>query len=294
MADIKHLLAATDFSAPAHHAVERAALVVQEAGASLDLLHVANLAPLERLRQLMMESPQDLQAQVLDAARLQMQSLVQSLLAQYGVNAASHVVTGTLLTELTNTTAALATDMMVCGARGESFMRNLLLGSTAARMLSTTKCPILVVKQAVHEVYRRILVPVDFSAYSLRSIALARAIAPRAKIVLLHSFEVPFEGKLRYASVDEATIKHYRVIAHQEATQKLLALSESAGLAAGAAQLLVLQGDPVVRIVEQEQERSCDLIVMGKHGQNALEELFLGSVTKEILSQSQCDILVSV
>ncbi|MEN9436527.1 MAG: hypothetical protein RIR09_1182, partial [Pseudomonadota bacterium] len=52
--------------------------------------------------------------------------------------------------------------------------------------------------------------------------------------------------------------------------------------------------DPVVRIVEQEQERSCDLIVMGKHGQNALEELFLGSVTKEILSQSQCDILVSV
>lgn len=294
MADITHLLAATDFSAPAHHAVERAALVVQETGASLDLLHVANLAPLERLRQLMVESPQDLQAQVLDAAHARMQALAQSLLAQYGVSAATRVVTGALLTELANTSAALATDMLVCGARGESFMRHLLLGSTAARMLGTTKYPILVVKQTVHEAYKRILVPVDFSAYSLRSIALARAIAPRAKFVLLHSFEVPFEGKLRYASVDEATIKHYRVIAHQEATQKLLALSESAGLAAGAAQLLVLQGDPVVRIVEQEQERSCDLIVMGKHGQNALEELFLGSVTKEILSQSQCDILVSV
>ena len=40
--------------------------------------------------------------------------------------------------------------------------------------------------------------------------------------------------------------------------------------------------------------RSAHLIVTGKHGQNALEELFLGSVTKEILSQSQCDILVSV
>ncbi|MEO7780826.1 MAG: universal stress protein [Candidatus Nitrotoga sp.] len=64
---LKRILAATDLSAFARHAVERAALVSQETGSSLDLLHVANLAPLERLRQLMMETPEGLQQRVLDA-----------------------------------------------------------------------------------------------------------------------------------------------------------------------------------------------------------------------------------
>jgi nucleotide-binding universal stress UspA family protein len=51
MTTLKRILAATDFSAPARHAAERAALLSRATGASLDLLHVANLAPLERLRQ---------------------------------------------------------------------------------------------------------------------------------------------------------------------------------------------------------------------------------------------------
>jgi nucleotide-binding universal stress UspA family protein len=46
MTKLKQLVAATNLSAPSRHAVERAALLSQETGASLDLLHVANLAPL--------------------------------------------------------------------------------------------------------------------------------------------------------------------------------------------------------------------------------------------------------
>ena len=61
MVILKCLLAATDLSAPARHAVEQAALVSRETGASLDLLHMANFIPLERLRQLMLESPEELE-----------------------------------------------------------------------------------------------------------------------------------------------------------------------------------------------------------------------------------------
>ncbi|MCC6473053.1 MAG: universal stress protein, partial [Burkholderiales bacterium] len=35
-------------------------------------------------------------------------------------------------------------------------------------------------------------------------------------------------------------------------------------------------------------------IVMGKHGESALEDLMLGSITKEVLARSQCDVLVSM
>jgi nucleotide-binding universal stress UspA family protein len=162
------------------------------------------------------------------------------------------------------------------------------------RLLSTSTCPVLVVKQSPHESYRRILVPVDFSASSLPAIHQARSIAPQADIVLLHVFEVPFEGHLRYASVGEDTLNNYRIVAKQEATEKLDALRQDAGLSSHGSSLVVLNGDPIGRIIEQEQEQDCDLIVMGKHGESPIEDLLLGSVTKHVLAESLADILVSV
>lgn len=41
-----------------------------------------------------------------------------------------------------------------------------------------------------------------------------------------------------------------------------------------------------------EQELSSDLVVIGKHGSHVVEELLLGSVTKQVLAESQCDVLV--
>ncbi|MBI4293797.1 MAG: universal stress protein [Betaproteobacteria bacterium] len=294
MTRLDRLLAATDLSTPARRAVERAALLSKETRAPLDLLHVADLALLERLRQLMGESTEDLQQRVLDSAREKLRDLAAALLKRYGVSVGTRVVAGALLAELAQEVDAKATSLLVCGARGESFARHLLLGSTAERMLSRAKCPILVVKQVVHEPYRTLLVPVDFSPSSLPAIRNAQLIAPHAKIVLLHAFEVPFEGQLRYASVDEDTIEHYRLIAKQEALQKLQALNEEAELPSDAALILVIRGDPMLRIIQQEQEQNCDLIVMGKHGANVIEELLLGSVTKRVLAESQCDVLVSV
>ncbi len=211
MTTLHHLLAATDLSAPARHAVERAALISKETGAPLDVLHVANLAPLERLRLLMMASPEALQQRVLDSARERLHELVAALQERYGISAGARVVAGSLLDELSKEADAMRSSLIVCGARGESFVRHLLLGSTAERMLSGTKCPMLVVKQVAHEPYRSLLVPVDFSPSSLLAIRCARRVAPKAEIVLLHTFELPFEGHLRYASVDNDTINRYRI-----------------------------------------------------------------------------------
>lgn len=294
MSQLKRVLAATDLSAPARHAAERAAIVSKETAALLDLLHVANLAPLERLRQLVGATPAEMEQRVLDAARQRLHDLAASLQQRYGVAAGTHVVPGTLLAELAKEADALAAGLLVCGAKGESVVRHFVLGTTALRVLSTTTCPVLVVKQPPHEPYRRLLVPVDFSPSSLRAVRHARSVAPRADIVLLHAFEVPFEGQLRYASVDEDTIHQYRIVARQEALQKLQALRDEAGLSPDDSSLVVLHGDPTLRIIEQEQECDCDLIVMGKHGENVMEELLLGSVTKRVLGESQGDVLVSV
>lgn len=294
MSPLDRILAATDLSAPARHAVERAALVSKDTAAQLDLLHVANLAPLERLKRLMGSIPADMEQRVLEAARQKLLDLAATLRKRFGVAAGTQVASGSLLAELSTQSRGLANGLLVCGAKGESRVRHFVLGTTALRVLSTTTCPVLVVKQRPHEAYRRLLVTVDFSASSQRAIRDARRIAPRASLVLLHVFDVPFEGHLRYAGVDEDTIHHYRIAAKQEATRKLEALRDEAGLPADACHLMVLHGDPTLRIVEQEQEWDCDLVVMGKHGESMVEDLLLGSVTRHVLAESEVDVLVSV
>jgi nucleotide-binding universal stress UspA family protein len=54
----------------------------------------------------------------------------------------------------------------------------------------------------------------------------------------------------------------------------------------------VIHGDPSQRIIAMEQEYDADLIVVGKHGTHFAEELLLGSVTKHVLAESQCDVMV--
>ena len=294
MAELKHILAATDLSAPARHAVERAALVAAGNDAALAMIHIANLAPLDQIRQLLSSEPERLEQDLVDQLRESLRTLGASIHERFGITPALRVATGDLLPELLNHAATLPADLLVLGARGSSFLRHILLGTTAERLLSSSRFPMLVVKQPPHEPYRQLLVPVDFSPSSLRALRLARTIAPRADITVLHVFEVPFEGQLRYVGVDDSKIEHYRAIAHNQAWEKLRQLRTSAELDDARVELLVRQGDVSQRIIEQEQEADCDLIVVGKHGKDAIEELLLGRVTRHVLTESQGDILVSL
>jgi nucleotide-binding universal stress UspA family protein len=187
---------------------------------------------------------------------------------------------------------ALDADLLVMGARGAGFMRELLVGSTTERVLRKTARPLLVVKQIAHEPYRRVLVPVDFSPRSLDALALARQVAPQAELVLLHAFEVPFEGKLRYAGVEEHALSSLRVSARREAVAQMNELVTRTGVDENRVRRIVVHGEATTQVLEQEQEQDCDLIVIGKRGHGLFGELLLGSVTKHILARSTADVLV--
>lgn len=293
MVNLNSIVAATDLSAPARHAVERAALVASGLGARLTLAHVANRAPLERLRQLLAGSDESFERELLAQLHETMQALGEAVHRRYGVAPSLSLASGELLPGLLAQADPLATDLLVLGARGSSFLRHILLGSTAERLLSSARCPVLVVRQPPHEAYGHVLVPVDFSPISTRTLALAAALAPDAVMTVIHAYEVPFEGQLRYAGVEESRIEHYRATAAVEARARLEQQIEAAGLDRRRTRALAVHGDVSQRILEQEQESDCDLIVVGKHGEGMFEELLLGSTTKHILAESQGDVLVA-
>ncbi|MNZ45323.1 hypothetical protein D3C78_629750 [compost metagenome] len=291
MTSLNHVLVATDLSTSARNAAERAAQLSKAQHASLDLLYVANPAPFERLKQAVVPDD-DLLKHALETAREKTHELADRLFQRYDIAAGVQVAPGSVVTEITRVVQDKHSNLLVCGAKGHSLARRLLLGSTVQRMLNRMLCPLLVVKHAPRDAYRTVLVPVDFSPSSLRSIELAKSIAPQAEIVLLHVFEAPFEGSMRFAHIDQDTLTHYRNVIRKDAAEQLAALSAAAGLPN--ARQIVVHGDPSWRIVEQEQELDCDLIVIGKQGESALEELLIGSVTKHVLNESQCDVLVSL
>lgn len=163
-------------------------------GARLALQHVVNVGALDALRHLIDAGVADLQQKLLDEMRSEVSTLAAELAARHGVQPELHLVVGSVLAEIDSHADAIDADLLVMGARGAGFMRELLIGSTTERVLRKTTRPLLVVKQMAHELYRRVLVPVDFSLRSLEALQLAQRVAPQAEYVLLHAFEVPFEA----------------------------------------------------------------------------------------------------
>jgi len=289
---LQRLLAATDLSAPARHAVQRAALIAQAASARLDLLHVAPFSRLDELRRLVRNVPPDVEARIREQTQMFMDALAATVRESHGVDPATHVQDGPLLKSIADVSAAVDADLLVLGARGASMLRHLVLGSTAARLLDGFARPMLVVKRAAPAAYRSVLVPVDFSEASLPALQMARAVAPEARIALMHAYEAPFEGKLRYAGMQEEYLKEYREQALAEAQAGMAALCERAGLPAHMAVEVLVHGHPAERILAQEDEQDCDLIVMGRQGRSAVEDMLLGSVSRRILAESEADVLV--
>ncbi len=285
------LLAATDLSAPSRHAVQRSAMLARETGARLELVHVLEKSALNELKRLFGEDSQALQERIRSQAREGLSQMAADVGEPLGVTAGQHLVEGAVLERISGEADRLDASLLVVGVRGAGFMRHWLLGATAERLLRKTRRPILVVKQPPHEAYRRLLVPVDFSPWSQGAVRLAQAIAPEAELALMHAFEVPFEGKLRFAGVEEDLIRHHRDTARQEALVRLKKAAADASLANW--RPVVKHGDAAPRILEQEVEQGADLIVLGKHGAGMVEELLLGSVTKHVLSQARCDVLVA-
>jgi nucleotide-binding universal stress UspA family protein len=150
---------------------------------------------------------------------------------------------------------------------------------------------VLVVKRKPNGGYGKVLVPVDFSSHSATALKLAVHVAPAASITVIHAFNVPFEGKLRMADVSNEEIERYRSQARQQALGKIRTLIQDVHSSMHRSNDVVEQGDPRRVILGNEKQLGVDLIVIGKHG-SMIEDLLIGSVTRHVLSDSSCDVLV--
>ena len=293
MVRLATLIALSDLSEPARQAAARAAMLARDANASMEALYVLESTLLDELRRMLGRTQESVARRMVDDARESLASFAAAAGQPFGVAAGAHLATGSLLDEIGSRADALDADLLVLGARGAGVVRHLVLGSTAERLLRKSTRSLLVVRRSPREPYRRVLIPVDFSAWSVASMHWAAAVAPGAEITLFHAFEVPFEGKMRFAGVDEASILRYLDEMRAESAHRLRELATQAGFKSGECLSLAAHGDATTRTLELAKERSVDLIAVGKHGRGITEEFLLGSTTKHLLSLADCDVLVT-
>lgn len=285
MNGIGSILAATDFSSHADMAVRRAFRLATSLGATLHLLHVVDSARLQELRALLPDGAEAQERLLAEAKRLMTEAT--STLdgpCEKRVEIGAHPAT--ILA------ASRGHSLLVLGAHGVHPVREALLGSTAERLLLKAESPTLVVRRAAEGPYRRVVIPCEYAPPARRALELALRVAPGARITLLHAFEVEFEGLLWRAAVPSERIAALRAEAAQRAHAWMDKLTDAVDGADGVG--TIADHGPAGRVVLEVADRvGADLIVMGKQGRAAIGELFLGSVTRRVLAEAQCDVLVA-
>ena len=289
-----HILIATDLSSHAGRAETRAAMLAQALGAGkLVLIHVVPRLPLEAFTNILERTPLETEQRLLDAARAALEERAERLAAEYAIAAETAVRIGRAHLGIAEEADARDAALVVVGGFGADLVRELFLGATAEKVLSKSRRPVLVVKQEPLSPYKRLLVPVDFSPCSARALDWAQAVADGAEFTVAHVYEAPYESTLRYASVEDKVLEAYQAAARQQALDALRAFLEPRRAAGTDFLQRMLHGHPAAGIRELAEEMRPDLIVMGKHGQTEIEALLLGSVTKHVLFETHCDMLVA-
>jgi nucleotide-binding universal stress UspA family protein len=292
MNPLRCIVAATDLSAPARRAADRAAMIARGVSASLTLVHAVSGSALDELRR-WVDTGDRVEQSLLDDVRERLRDLASQLSAEYGIDVDDLVVIGPKVDEIARVARERQADLVVTGTLGSGFLRNRLVGSTAERIVRTSLQPVLMVRHAPREPYRRVLVPVDFSAWSGPSVDIAVAVAPHARFVLMHAVEAPFESSLGLAGIEARVIDEYRAAARSDAMRRMRELAVRAGFQDdGWTTLTADAGDAWIPIIRQEQEQDVDLIAIGKQGRSAMADMLLGSTTNRVIGESSSDVLV--
>lgn len=291
---MKHIFVATDFSKTSAFAERRAAVLAVEHGAELTLLHVVSGLALERLRQLLVYGNTPTDSDLITSFETELHQLAENLVKEFGIIVHTRLMIGNPHDEIARAANVANADLIVVGVAGTHAVRKFFLGATAENVISQAQQPTLVVRHAAltrHASYQQVIAAVDFSPFSSEVLEYACRLAPKADITLAHAFTVEFESKLRFIGATEQDIQHYRRDARYQAQTKIQTLADKLP-----ARLMVTSrlehGLPEDVLPTLAQEIGADLLVVGKHDTSEIEKLLLGSVTRHLLFEASCDVLV--
>ena len=286
---VKSILAPTDFSETANHAVEQAIELSLCYGAELHLLHVV-------------EARHHDQAAVTGVLQDYLQNLEedaeQSLALKVDVLRGNKVNVryettrdATPFDGIASKAAKLEPDLVVMGTHGRTGLNRLLLGSVAEKVLRHVPVNLLALNKKAPLIraaraFERILVPVDFSEFSKHALEMAvNLLVPAGELHVVHVVASPIHpsfyagGVTQLFQVDPELPKkiHDRIAEWLEGQP--------------VTSIVVREGDVYAEIEDVRKIVDPQLVVMGTRGLTGLDHLLVGSVAEKMVRISEIPVL---
>ena len=294
----RRVLAATDFSAYGEAALKRAVWIAQQNHSHLVLAHcVADLRRAVsktsyRSRIEFLEgSEEHFQRELRRESDEQLQRTIESF-GPTGLEIRYETLLGEPYVELIHSVQQEKHDLVVTGTRGHGTWTQMLLGSTARRLVRNCPSAVWIVKSQDVKPPRAIVVAVDMSEASRSALQQAVWLGARAGAVVhvLHVVEandIPLDLLDQKSSAPAGTLREQ---IDREANQELDKLLHEATLA-NEPHRHVASGVPSEEIVKLAQRIAAGLIVLGTVGRSGMKGLLLGNTAETVLSHAECDVL---
>jgi nucleotide-binding universal stress UspA family protein len=195
------------------------------------------------------------------------------------------VGTGSAAERILQISSKEGVDLIVMGTHGYSGFDQYLIGSVTNRVLHKCTVPLLAVCKPRHHFIQegaehpvsiqRILCALDQEPNCRRIAQMGTALAGA------YQSEIQFLRVLRKDSTD----------CEQEQIQLMREIAEMEGRETKAI-FTVKYGEPAQEILQTVNRNHVDLVIMGHHTRKAFEEYVLGSITKRVIPDCACPVLI--
>lgn len=182
--------------------------------------------------------------------------------------------------------------LIVIGARGNSLVEGILLGSVSMAVLRRSRTNVLIMRHKIIEEMKaktyemfcpmilfRVLCPIDFSRYSDSTIALLSRTKGVRGVILLH---VVSQGETE-AEIEDAV---------QKAKGQIEAIRSSLAAQGIEVKTIVRTGNPTFEITRIADEEDVSVIWMSSHGKGWFRELLLGSTAYTVAMNAKRPVII--
>jgi nucleotide-binding universal stress UspA family protein len=136
--------------------------------------------------------------------------------------------------------------------------------------------------------FRCLLVPTDFSSGA--DLALSRAarlrLAPKAKVLVVHVLAPGLSVRLR----SQAEADAWRRL--EKAAALVAETARASGQSTVTVERELISGRAFVEIIRRARAASADLVVLGRHGQRPVRDMFIGSTAERVVRKGDVPVLV--
>jgi len=187
-------------------------------------------------------------------------------------------------------------DLLVLGSRGVGTITRFFLGSVAERVARHAPCPVLVARPPQGD-FDRVVIGVDGSDCASHAADwLRRFPLPSVCKVRIVNVLFPAEDIARACQMSALTFgedpRELSESLRLQAQERLEAVAASFTESGRAAETELRSGHGALGLLQAAEDWKADLVVVGSHGQSALERFLLGSVSEHVLRHAHSSVLI--